>query len=314
MRHFGLKVAMALVAAFAAADALAIGKKTAKSYVTNGLILQFDGIANNGWSAEAGDIHATAPTQPKELVANNSMTKTGTFQYGDTYILFPGSAYLTSGNLASIKNALTAKTMTVELFMRPLGYTKYKGFLHIGDSNSYRELILDQREDLTICKNGAFGGVQYAATGWTTASACCINHDTTSYIGKDVLATITVDSSGAHFYIDNGDCLHTNAGDGKAPNNGKVKLGAYGSNGGYFRLYSARIYNRVLTAEERATNYSIDRERFLGEGATVDVSFSASDEETLLSLDGETWNASVTTNDALYASMLRPSRFAPRTA
>ena len=288
---------MVAVAAIAAAQsAFAYGDKTAKDYVQDGLLMQFDGIANNGWSAEAGDIHAAAPTAPKELVANASMTKAGTFQYGDTYILFPGSAYLTSGNLTSIKNALAAKAMTVELFMRPLGYTNYKGFLHIGETTSYRELVLDQREDLAICKGGAFGGLQYAATGWTSASACCINYSTTSYINKDVLATIIVDSSGAHFYLDNGECLHTNTGGGKAPNNGKVRLGAYGNNGGYFRLYSARIYNRVLTAEERAANYELDQERFLGVGVETVVSAASADAETEVSIDGETWGANATTN------------------
>ena len=297
MRYRKLVRAIVAVAAIAAAQsAFAYGDKTAKDYVQDGLLLQFDGIANNGWSAEDGDIHATAPTQPKELVANNAMTKTGTFEYGDNYILFPGSAYLTSGNLTSIKNALTAKTMTVELFMRPLGYTNYKGFLHIGETTSYRELVLDQREDLAICKGGAFGGLQYAATGWTSASACCINYSTTSYINKDVLATIIVDSSGAHFYLDNGECLHTNTGGGKAPNNGKVRLGAYGNNGGYFRLYSARIYNRVLTAEERAANYELDQERFLGVGVETVVSLAATDAETEVSIDGETWGANATTN------------------
>ena len=297
MGYRKLARAMVAVAAIAAAQsAFAYGDKTAKDYVQDGLLMQFDGIANNGWSAEAGDIHAAAPSQPKELVANASMTKAGTFQYGDNYILFPGSAYLTSGNLTSIKNALTAKTMTVELFMRPLGYTNYKGFLHIGETTSYRELVLDQREDLAICKGGAFGGLQYAATGWTSASACCINYSTTSYINKDVLATIIVDSSGAHFYLDNGECLHTNTGGGKAPNNGKVRLGAYGNNGGYFRLYSARIYNRVLTAEERAANYELDQERFLGVGVETVVSAASADAETEVSIDGETWGANATTN------------------
>jgi len=279
-------IAVTLCCALASSSTFAYGDKTAKDYVQDGLLMQFDGIANNGWSAEAGDIHATAPSQPKELVANNSMTKTGTFQYGDTYILFPGTAYLTSGNLTSIKNALSAKAMTVELFMRPLGYTNYKGFLHIGETTSYRELVLDQREDLAIGKNGAFGGLQYAATKWTSASACCINYSTTSYINKDVLATIIVDSSGAHFYLDNGECLHTNSGGNAAPNNGKVRLGAYGNNGGYFRLYSARIYNRVLTAEERAANYELDQERFLGIGVETVVSLAATDAETVTCKEG----------------------------
>ena len=297
MGYRKLARAMVAVAAIAATQsAFAYGDKTAKDYVQDGLLMQFDGIANNGWSAEAGDIHAAAPTAPKELVADASMTKTGTFQYGDTYILFPGSAYLTSGNLTSIKNALSAKAMTVELFMRPLGYTNYKGFLHIGETTSYRELVLDQRQDIAAGKDSAFGGLQYAATGWDGNAACCISQSTASYIDKDVLVTITVDSSGAHLYLDNGACLHTNPGSGKAPNNGKVRLGAYGNNGGYFRLYSARIYNRVLTAEERAANHELDMKRFLGIGVETVVSLAATDGETEVSIDGEMWGANATTN------------------
>ena len=283
--------AVALV--FVAQNVFADNRLTSKDYVQSGLIMQFDGIANNGWSAEEGDIHASAPTTPKELAVNASMSKSGTFQYGDNYILFPGSAYMTSGNLASIRNALTAKTMTVELFMRPLSYTKYKGYLHIGETVSYRELVLDQREDLAIGKGGAFGGVQYAATGWTGASACCINQNTSSYINKDVLVTLIVDSTGAHLYLDNGACLHTNPGGGATPNNGKVRLGAYGTTAGNFRLYSARIYNRVLSAEERAINRDVDRNRFLGVSIETDLSIAATDADTEVSLDGETWSANI---------------------
>ncbi len=107
------RLAVAAVLSFVASSAFATGNGTAKDYVQSGLLMQFDGIANNGWSAEDGDIHATAPTTPKELVANAAMTLAGTLQYGDNYILFPGSAYLTSGNLTSIKNALAARRFSV---------------------------------------------------------------------------------------------------------------------------------------------------------------------------------------------------------
>lgn len=314
MRHCSLKVVMAAVAAFAAADALAIGKKTAKSYVTNGLILQFDAIANNGWSAEAGDIHAkdASLTVWKELVSNVTVSKVGTKPvFYDTYVNFPHNGAFYTGNLTAVKNALSAKAVTVELFIRPSTYYKFAGWFQIGNSNfSNRYLTLEMGED-NRTRDGAsytpasskksFERVQYLATAWGNNNDIVIDYDT-NFINQDVLATLVVDSSGAHLSVNNGEFIHTNPGMGATVSYGYVGIGRYASNYASGRIYAVRMYNRVLTAEERATNYSIDRERFLGEGAEVDVSFSASDEETLLSLDGETWNASVTTNDALYAS------------
>ena len=118
-----------------------------------------------------------------------------------------------------------------------------------------------------------------------------------------MLVTLTVDSSGAHFYLDNGACLHTNPGAGAAPNNGKVRLGAYGTGAGYFRLYAARIYNRVLTDAERTQNYVLDRMRFLGE-TPPEGSFNVSsgDPDVEFSLDGENWSSTISSGSAAAGS------------
>ena len=315
MRHCSLKVVMAAVAAFAAVNAFAIGKKTAKSYVTSGLILQFDAIANNGWSAEAGDIHAQNASLSlwKELVANTTMKSVGTKPvFYDTYVNFPhNGAFYSSASVASAMNAIKNKAATVELFIRPSTYYDMAGWFQISNSNfGHRYLSLEMGDDTRTrdgatytpaASGGSFERLQYLATAWGNNNDIVIDCST-DYLNQDILATIVVDSSGAHLSVNNGETIHTNPGKGDKVSYGYVGIGRYS---GYYasgRIYAVRMYNRVLTAEERATNYSIDRERFLGEGATVDLSFTASDAETLFSFDGETWGAPVTTNDTAYAT------------
>ena len=315
MRHCSLKVVMAAVAAFAAVNAFAIGKKTAKSYVTSGLILQFDAIANNGWSAEAGDIHAQNASLSlwKELVANTTMKVAGTKPtFYETYVDFPHKgAFYTSASVKNVLNALKNKAATVELFIRPSTFYDYAGWFQIGNSNfGHRYLSLEMGDDtrtrdgvayVPASSGGSFERVQYLATAWGNNNDIVIDCST-DYLDQDILATLVVDSSGAHLSVNNGEFIHTNPGAGTTPSAAYVGIGRYSSSYASGRIYAVRVYNRVLAAEERASNLSIDRERFLGEGATVDLSFTASDAETLFSFDGETWGAPVTTNDTAYAT------------
>ena len=311
------RLGAAVVLSFVATSAFAYGKKHAKSYVTSGLILQFDAIANNGWSAEAGDIHAANASLSlwKELVSDYTVKSTGTKPvFNDTYVQYShNGCFYTANSITTVKNALAGKSMTVELFIRPSTYYNYAGWFQISKSAfSERYLTLEMAEDKRVdsggtsytpeSAGGAFERVQYAATKWDNSPASNVNKiifdfDTKVYQDQDLLATITVDSSGAHFSINNSETLHTNTGMGATISSGYVGIGRYAANYASGRIYAVRVYSRVLTDEERAQNYAIDRERFLGEGATIDLSAVATDGVTEVAIDDGAWSSSAAVND-----------------
>lgn len=303
------RFAIGIILIFTANNVLAYGDKTVKNYVQDGLIAQFDAIANAGWSAEQGDIHNASATTWKDIVSGSGASKsgTGTISIKDTYLSFAGAGAKAYYSIASnpILNALKAKAMTVQIFVRPEAYSDYSGYLTVGGGNDYRQLILDQRDDNTICKNGAIGGLQYRnGSKWPGTASACPSISTSSYINKDILLNIKINpTTGASLSIDDGDVIHTNKGGSTDPTKNTVWLGcAANTASAKMRLYAIRFYNRELTAEEIATNLAIDRERFLGIGVKTTVACSATDSETELSFDGETWQSSIVADDVVNAS------------
>ena len=309
--------AVALCCAFASSSAFAYGKKHAKSYVTSGLIAQWDGIANNGWSAESGDIHAASPSTWKELASGVTTTKYGSrLSWGDTYVKLTGNSssasnkkdgsyfYVTS--FPAVFNALKAKSMTVEIFAKPDAFVESSGWFEIGSTESTQDrgLTFDMRErtvDGASCQQ-VFGALQlWSGSAWATGDFSINEADNSGLMGQNVHAAIVVDADGAHLYVD-GTLIHTSPYGGTTPTNKRVQIGKYGATGGsYSRIkatyYAIRVYDRVLTAEERAQNNLIDRERFLGEGAKIDLSANATDGVTEVAVNDGAWGASASAID-----------------
>ena len=286
-----MKLMCAAVLAAAASFSL-MAEPGVRSYVQDGLIAQWDAIANAGIDAEGRDIHDGNQDTATwvEIVNGIAMGKRGSndVNYGPNYVQFMGGVSLTN-SIPGVKEALAAKSMTVEIFFHPSSVRQvYAGIFSIGGSTSCRELTLEQDDSGNTLNNGAtaashagaFGRMQYAATAWagTHKDWILLDYNTKQYFDKDVLVTIEVDADGAHLSIDNSETLLTNPGEGAAPKNGIVEVGGYYGNGmaaGSY-IYAVRIYNRKLDATERAYNAALDQMRFLGK-ATDGLSMTIAD-------------------------------------
>ena len=232
------------------------------SYVTNGLIAQWDAIENAGRG-----VHSDKPTAWTELVGGRTVSKSANLSYGKTFVKFDGSKdrYFTC-NIPALKTALANKSCTVEMQLRPTEYVKFGGIFMVGTSSA-RELILDQREEVgSGSAKCAFGGLQYAASGWSSITDCC--PPANDYFGKDVMATVTVDGNGAHLAYDGGEIVHTNPGKGVAPTSDLLTVGMYGGNSpAKMYVRSVRIYDTALTREQSQWNLFVDRVRFCTQSA-----------------------------------------------
>ena len=266
-RHAATGIAL-LCAAFGGARVLLAGAQldqlTSESYACKEhLIAQWDAIENAGRGA-----HSDKPASWVELVGGISVSGSQNLTYNDKSVKFSGGAgqYFTC-HIPALKTALANKSCTIEMRLRPTEYFKYSGIFQVG-SLTARELILDQREETgSGSAKCAFGGLQYAASGWTSPGEVCPPKN--DYFGKDVMATVTVDADGAHLAYDGGEIVHTNPGRNVAPTLDDFSVGLYGGNSpAKMEVQTIRIYDTVLTREQSQYNLSVDRLRFSTLGAT----------------------------------------------
>lgn len=279
--RFAAYLVIAVLGAFAAqADGL-----TVKSYLQNGLILQFDGLANGGWSEEDGEIHSSSKDSWTDIVSGTAATATGS-----KYIAVnPNYIYFNTANVSAwysivstaMRDAVRAKKVTLQMMMRPESYVKWAGYFAYYN-NTYRSFLFDQREDRVAAGN-PFGGIQYLRSSWAAASG--INVSNSSYMNTDVLASIAANSSGASLYLNDSTTPLYTAPAGTvlpaATSTNPVRIGCAGNDKcAKCRYYAVRIYNRTLDAGEIAYNYAIDRARFFGDTfnhALVDVKSTLGD-------------------------------------
>lgn len=234
---------------------------TAGSYVTDGLVVQFDGVQNV--SADAG--HEGTATQWKSLI-------------GSAYLAIPeGASFCADGltvvraygsevkNAAAMRDAFTNSDYTVEF-----AYCKTKktapssqGYnndlcmmLVLGDN---RSPVGTFEGKIGFNPSGCNGGVgsENAICAYVTPEqevghhTFSCSHDGTTY---NVLADRTLSRTST--------CTAKNPPDQRHPywfNRG------YYTDGGIDGVYHAlRFYNRVLTADEVAVNQAVDQVRFFG--------------------------------------------------
>ena len=248
----------------------------------DGLILQFDGIANAGWTEEDGEIHTTSDSTWTDIVSGSTATVTGA-SYIDiysNYIHFKSANYSAYYSIMStaMRDAVLAKKVTLQMMMRPESYVKWAGYFAYYN-NTYRYFLFDQRED-SVATGNPFGGIQYLRSSWAAASG--INVSTLSYMNTDVLATIAANSSGASLYLNDGERpIYTSPAGTVLPSatsTNPMRIGCAGNDKcAKCRYYAVRIYNRTLDAGEIAYNYAVDRARFFGDAfnkALVDIKTS----------------------------------------
>lgn len=225
------------------------------AYVSDGLIAQWDGIDNAGRG-----VHDAGAGQPVELVNGLAATLTGTMPAGADHFTL-GSGYLTF-NAPAVVAACNAGHATVEVLMASDGATVHNGgILAFGDTTrafwiyersngETRHLIGDFTYHGAIA--GDFQGLNVLANGATNLYSFALG-TTDSRMRIDGADAATLQ----RFAIDCPDavCRIGSLGERWAGTRARAKI------------FSIRVYDRLLTAADRARNREVDELRFLSRDA-----------------------------------------------
>ena len=208
------------------------GAPTARDYVQDGLVAMWDGVENAGWG-----VHDQNATTWKDLVGDFDLTvTTGAFVLSG----FVGLA-------TSATRPICANTTVTALLSFDKISTGYPVDAY-DDSGGYR-----------IYTNDATGNIRFrwfvsrgSGLVWQPAFLNQALDTPFSY-------TLTGDGdSGLKKVFLGGELIQTSGSQvGFANGSGGLNVGSK-----YCTMYNFRIYSRVLTAEEIAANYAIDKARF----------------------------------------------------
>ena len=234
-------------------------------YVQDGLYAQWDAEYNGN-----GGQHDENPPSWVDLVGGQELSSVNTSVFDEKSVALTGENYF-KGEVSGVAQLFKDKSFTVQLACRPGDFVKSAAALYFGQDSKERTLGLDQRKESAQSTNYTFGAVQYLESGWNNRSMIGEKSD---YFGKDVLVTVTTDSSGAHLWFDNASsAFFTTVGGSLVPSTDWFYLGHYaGGNTFKMTVYGVRIYNRTLTADEIATNWDVDNGRFFGGAPKFEVS------------------------------------------
>lgn len=213
------------------------GGGTANLYVQDGLIAMFDGIENAG----AGK-HSNSATTWKDLSGNGwdlTMAGGGSSSWQDDHFNFvPVSG--TNGMRFTVDATDMDNVLTLEFCFETAGTTN---LLHFRNNFVW---VLDSR----------YGGFAYK---WINTSSASRSFP----VGK---ASASIDIANNDMYRNNIQCASVLNGRMVTTDNSLLCIGCVVNNGfrSYtsFKLHTIRLYNRLLTADERTHNYELDVQRF----------------------------------------------------
>lgn len=225
------------------------GKRTptAKDYEQSGLVAMWDGIENAGWGT-----HDAKATVWKDLIGNRDWT------------LGPSSSYEWTANSFDAKNqnAATQDFIDGSLVSTVEVVAKIKAVPAAGTGNF--AYIIVGRDTSAI--HSYYGLLMRSATAALMACRNYWDGKATAY--KDVATSMSFPhyiSTDAQAYF-NGVAATANANnsfDYNASTRGTVaRIGGIATAALPIEVYNLRLYSRVLTADEIAANYAIDKARF----------------------------------------------------
>lgn len=229
---------------------------TAQTYVTDGLIHQWDAINNTGSG------HNGSATVWKDLIGSIDLTQQTGGTWKDNALHFEPTATTDAHHWKdTTQTSIYSQTMTIEVCISPTGsalngWEESKSAVianFTSSANNALRRIMLSKADISV--GGYTSGTnQFATAGLTTLRD--IHHIAVTYTTQT--GSNTVYCNGA---LRTKDVNHTfgenkrdymfvgcSLGDSKYPYLGDV--------------HSIRVYNKVLTAEEVAQNYAVDVIRF----------------------------------------------------
>ena len=251
-------------------------KPTARSYVQDGLVAQWDGIENAGWGT-----HNASATSWNDLVNGTPLTIVNGAFTSNSIVLTGGTIY--SESIPALTQAIASGEATIEYggVFRPregITYlTESTGFKIGGKYSGTWTSTSESTQGATFwSKNNAnsasFGNtypIQYESRwGWDDsmtnhAAPTSINLGSNQGgIGQRACTVQMVIGSGiGNSYVDttffNSAMVNTAA----TYKNSGFALGSYAARSN-MEYYFFRVYSRPLTAEEIEINYLIDKARF----------------------------------------------------
>lgn len=229
---------------------------TTLGYVTKGLMALWDGINNTGNGHDSAATEWTDLISGRTFVPMQSIGKTWSF--GEESVVF---APTVSGSMQSAKNCIICpyfgRPKTVEICMKFGGTVGNKYFIGFftgeeTDNDHLQILALSTDVNTIITYNNTADGA-YRVTDFNNIHG---------------LSALYPDSGVKSLYL-NGTQLNlsgnTGSYSGALPTDIRYKYYVIGGHPGYTfkgEIYSIRLYNRVLTADEIAANHTYDMSRF----------------------------------------------------
>ena len=241
----------------------------ASAYVQSGLVAQWDGIDNAGTGT-----HDANATEWVDRIGGFTTTKVNTAGSGGSW----GENCFVEGASSSscfwceddtLKSLIQSGTLTVEIFcahtVQPAS-GKYEDWLGFGNAGGNRWLKLDIRTNDSSAP--VFQGLQYRTTGWNSNAALAANSicswGATPQYGA-IVCDVVNSKYTATLYANGANQIHTVNYGTATPSDGVFTIGGFAKGGNPLynsKIYSVRIYNRALTADEIARNVSVDTVRF----------------------------------------------------
>ena len=231
------------------------------SYVSSGLVAQWDGIDNVGRG-----VHSAAPTVWKDLVGSGDVTIPYWVEVRDNSLVSVGDTVTRTAPTLSSIAGITGDDVTIEVVARRVRWTKTDNYLNLqsvisspwGDfgyrlqyDNRFFSLLPPNGSNVTQTRLYNIIDSSNLATMRQTMSARITRNST------DAVNDFVISGAKATLNYDN---THT----GTLPsvwtffNNTRTEV----------EFFAIRVYNRRLTDEELAANAAIDQRRFVdfGEG------------------------------------------------
>ena len=223
-------------------------------YVTDGLVLHYDGIKNSGTE------HNSDATTWKDLSGNGNDGKLVGGSWQDNHLTLDGTNYVQAVKNNPVFNGIDGSPdMTVEVISKKTvrSYGDLIAFTHVPDKGRFYMDLWSAREDnrayeiLYYYKDGSFlNQISYTDIPLNTINSISYGKQSTRYFS----------------YVNGMQKDSRNSNESIGWKNNDLYIGrSINDDYGYFfigEVYSVRIYNRTLTEAEIKQNYEIDKERF----------------------------------------------------
>ena len=224
-------------------NALMAGKRTptAKDYVQDGLVAMWDGIENAGWGT-----HDASATTWKDLIGQyDGAVNLSGLSWGEDRLHFTAGYNVNFGSVPIGGGALW-----LEVCVDTTSTTSFTCYVGQGGS---RYIACPGRDPTSVVfrsnQPGSVGALGYTGNARPhTISAGYTLDALTLYIFADAVERAKKTYAAAYRFSSTGLLMN------------REYNATYGS--GVFDAHSVRVYSRVLTADEIARNYNIDKARF----------------------------------------------------